>query len=101
MNIVETIEAGAASVAAHIRHAALWLIGAAAEAQKEVKALEVSDPLVAEAVAVGSAWASAHGVPMPAIEGATEAVLGIAQAVAAGNAAAAPAAPAVPPTPVS
>ncbi len=91
MTITETIVAEAQSVAAHIRHAALWLIGAITEAKKEIETLEASDPLVATAVTVGTAWATAQGIPVPAIEGAADAVLALARCVAA--AAAAPATP--------
>lgn len=90
MTITETIVAETQSVAAHIRHAALWLIGAITEAKKEIETLEASDPLVATAVSVGTAWVTAHGVPVPAIEGTADAVLIVAKTVAAGSAAATP-----------
>jgi len=81
-----------------VEHAAAWLVGKVASADTSLHALEAASPLVAEAIAAGEASAAAHGIPVVAIEGAGETVLGLAKQLA-GSLSAPPPAPVRQPAP--
>lgn len=84
MTIIETLEAEGHKALTAVQHAAAWLVGTVATADTSLHALEATSPLVAEAIAIGEAAATAHGVPVAAIENAGEAVLAEAKTLAAG-----------------
>lgn len=65
-------------------HAAGWLMAKLDAVQGDVTAMEAASPLVAEALAAGKAYATAYGVPVEALETAGEALVALAQKVAAG-----------------
>ena len=67
-----------------IEHGAAYLVGAAAAAEQSLQSLEAASPLVKVAIDAGRAAAMSHGVPLDAIEGAGDAVLEAAKALAAG-----------------
>jgi hypothetical protein len=84
MTIIETLEAEGHAALSAIQHGAAWLVGKVATAETSLHALEAASPLIAEAVAAGEAAATAHGVPVQAIENAGELVLAEAKTLADG-----------------
>lgn len=84
MSIITTLETEGHKALTAIEHAGAWLVGAVAQAEQSLTTLEASSPLVAEAVAAGEAAATAHGVPLVAVENIGEAVINAAKELAAG-----------------
>jgi hypothetical protein len=82
MTILDTIETSGREALSAVDHAAAWLVGHVAQAATDLRTLEASDPIVGQAIAAGEAFALAHGVPVPAIEAAGEAVLAAAKGFA-------------------
>lgn len=92
MSVITTLEnAGHAALSA-VEHAAAWLVGTVATAETSLATLKADSPLVAAAIAAGEASATAHGVPIAAIENVGEEVLAAAKELAAGLASSPPAA---------
>ena len=91
MTIMQNIETFGHDALTGVERAATWLVGKVAAAETSLHTLEANDPLVAEAIAAGDAWAAAHGVPTTAIETAGEDVLALAKQFASGLSAAPPA----------
>lgn len=51
-----------------IEHAAMHLIAAVANGETALQQIETTHPMVAEAIAAGTAAATAHGIPVLTIE---------------------------------
>jgi len=92
MSIITTLEAEGHKALTAIEHAGAWLVGAVAQAEVSLLSLEKSSPLIAEAIAAGEASATAHGVPIVAVENVAEAVISAAKELASGLIAPPPAA---------
>jgi hypothetical protein len=84
MSIITTLEAEGHKALTAIEHAGAWLVGAVAQAEVSLLSLEKSSPLIAEAIAAGEASATAHGVPIVAVEDGFNAVMAAAKELAAG-----------------
>lgn len=82
--IIEKLETLGHEALDAVEHAAVWLVGKIATASQSLHDLEASDPLVGEAIQAGIASATAHGVPVAAIENAGDAVVAAAKTFAAG-----------------
>jgi hypothetical protein len=78
-----TVEADIAADATAVEHAVAWLLGMATLAERDIRTLEATSPLVKDAIIAGEAAATAHGVPVARIVTGTEAVLALAQQVGA------------------
>ena len=87
-----TVEADFAAAATRVEHAAAWLLGMAVLTRTDLRTLEAQSPLVKDAIVAGEAAAEAHGVPVVAIVTGADAVLSLAQQLAATLAATTPAA---------
>jgi len=75
LTIFEKLELYGASALSAVEHAAVRLVGDVASAETSLQSLAANSPLVQAAWAAGQASAVAHGVPLPMIEHAAEAVL--------------------------
>lgn len=84
MSIITTLETEGQKAWTAIEAAGAWLVGVVAQTEHTLTSLEASSPLVAEAVAAGEAAATAHGVPVVAVENIGEAVITAAKELAAG-----------------
>jgi hypothetical protein len=84
MTIIETLEMFGHAQLTNVQHAAAWLVGKVAWGEASLQTLEKTSPLVALAMAAGEASATAHGVPIVAIEGLAGEVLAMAKELAAG-----------------
>jgi hypothetical protein len=69
---------------AALAHAAGWVLAKLSVVQEDVATMEATHPLIVEAIASAKAYAVAHGIPTGALENAGEALLALAQKVAAG-----------------
>ena len=94
MSIIEKLEQEGHQALTALEHAAVWLVGTVATAETGLHKLEADNPLLATAIQMGIASATAHGVPLTGLEALGNAVLDLAKDLAAGLAQPAPAAPA-------
>ena len=69
---------------AALAHAAGWVLAKLSVVQEDAAAMTAAHPLIAEAVVAAKAYAVAHGIPTGALENAGEALLALAQKIAAG-----------------
>ena len=76
-----TVEADIAAGATTVEHAAAWLLGMATLAERDLRTLEATSPLVKDAIIAGEAAATAHGVPVATIVTSAEQVLALAQQI--------------------
>lgn len=67
-----------------VEHAAVWLVGTVAKAAHSLETLTADHPLLQAAWQSGVASATAHGVPVVAIENVGEAILTVARQFADG-----------------
>lgn len=81
--VLQSLEADIAQGEAWVKHAAMWLIGAAAAVKTDVASLEATNPLVNAAITAGIGAAKQHGIPVTQIEKTAEDVLAAAQAIVA------------------
>lgn len=88
--IIEKLETFGHEALDAIEHGAVWLVGMCATAETSLHNLIGSSSLVQAAIAAGEASATAHGIPVLAIENAGEAILAAAKSFAAGLAQPAP-----------
>jgi hypothetical protein len=78
-----TVEADIAADATTVEHAVAWLLGMATLAERDIRTLEATSPLVKDAIIAGEAAATAHGVPVATIVTGAEQVLALAQQISA------------------
>ena len=67
-----------------VEHAAVWLVGNIAKAEASLTALTANSPWIEAAWQSGVASATAHGIPVVAIENVGEAILAAARQFADG-----------------
>jgi hypothetical protein len=84
MSIITTLENEGHKALTAIEHAGAWLVGAVAQAEVSLSSLEASSPLIAQAIAAGEDSATAHGVPIVAVEDGFNAVMTAAKELASG-----------------
>jgi hypothetical protein len=84
VSIIEKLENFGHETLTAIEHGAVWLVGKLAVATDSLHALEADSPWLALAWNAGVASATAHGVPVAAIEDAGSAILAAAKNFAAG-----------------
>jgi hypothetical protein len=83
-SIITTLENEGHAALTAIQHGAAWLVGKVASAETALASLTASDPIIAEAVAWGEAAATAHGIPIVAVENIFTAIMAAAQELVAG-----------------
>jgi hypothetical protein len=96
LSIVEKLEQLGHEALTAVEHAAVWLVGKLAVANASLHDLETTSPWLRSAWDAGLASATAHGVPVVAIENVGEAILTAAKEFAAGLSQPAPTAPTLP-----
>ncbi|HEY3848367.1 MAG TPA: hypothetical protein VGL95_14770 [Acetobacteraceae bacterium] len=94
MTIIEKIELYGHKELDAVEHAAVRLVGEAADAETSLKTVLSSSPMFQTCWAAGQASAIAHGIPVVAIENEFEAVMAKAQEFVAGLKSPPPAPPA-------
>jgi N-acetylmuramoyl-L-alanine amidase len=101
LTIIEKLETYGHEALTAAEHGAAWLVGECAKGETALTNLASTSPWITSAVAAGVAAATAHGIPVTAIEGLGSQILTLAMDLADGLAAPAPGVPATPPPPVA
>jgi hypothetical protein len=94
LTIVEKLEQLGHEALDAVEHAAVWLVGKAATTEASIETMVTGDPWLEAAWTAGVASATAHGVPVLAIENIGESILAAARQFAAGLTQPAPPVPA-------
>jgi hypothetical protein len=95
LTIVEKLEQMGHEMLDAVDHAAVWLVGTVAKGEQSLATLAADSPLLQAAWQAGVASATAHGVPVTAIENVGAAILAAAKQFADGLSQPAPKAPSV------